>query len=336
MTYNPVFYEGDIAQDIHSAVLEANRTAERSLLRVEDNIKFARVLTSISGEIEWQEYKESIRESDIPTLIAKNTNRLKLGDRKIIPAKMMAFDTITMDQLRKSRFSKDMAAGADNIGSTDFEKTATGHLIPRMGKSYEKLIYTSITAESKAAIGASSTATTSQKAWAAAQTPFLFDGLVASMIMAGVENADNAVKSIAAVTATAANIASIYSAIFMQIDSAELENGTVRIFAPLADFQLIIAANKLREFKDEFVITGTGKDAKVTFNGVDVEFVPTPGRFAGHAGEFGDFVHGTDLLSDTTSFKIDKVNNLGDELFYKMVATSTTTVLAAFKKVLSI
>lgn len=332
MTYNPVFFEGDIAQEIHSSVLEANRTAERQLLRVEDNIKFARVLTSISGEIAWQEYKEKIRETDIAGLAAANS--WKLGDRKITPAKMMAFDNVTMDQLRKTRFSKDMAAGADNIGSTEFEKTATGHLIPRMGKSYEKLLYGSITPETKTAIAGSTTATNSQKAWAAAQVPFIFDGLVASMIMAGVEDSTNAVKSIAAVAATASNIASIYAAIYAQIDPAELENGNVTIFAPLTDLQTIVAANKLRDFKDEFVVTGEGKDQKVTYNNVPVEFVPTPARFAGHAGEFGDFVHGTDLLSDTTSFKIDKVNNMGDDLFYKMVATACTTVLDAFKKVL--
>lgn len=334
MTYNPVFFEGDIAQEVHSAVIEANRTAERSLLRVEDNIKFSRVLTSISGEIAWQEYKEKIREADIPALIAGND--WKLGDRRITPAKMMAFDNVTLDQLRKTRFSRDMAPGADNIGSSEFEKVATAHLVPRMGKSYEKLLYSSITASTKALIAASTTAPAGQKAWAAAQTAFLFDGLVASMILAGVEDATNAVKPASNPVATAVNIAAIYAELFAKIDAVELENGSVFIYAPLADFQLIVAANQSKEFKDIFTVTGTGKTAVVTYNTVTIEFVPTPARFAGHGGEFGDFVHGTDLTSDTDSFKIDKVNNMGDDLFYKMVTTACTTVLDAYRKVLAL
>lgn len=334
MVYNPVYFQGDLAQEIHSAVLEANRTAERKLLRVEDNIKYERVLTSISGDINWQAYKEQIREVDIPGLAA--VNDWKFGDRLIRPAKMMAFDNVTLDQLRKTRFSRDMAPGANNIGSNEFERAATGYLIPRMGKSYERLTYGSITAASKAAIAASPTPSAGEKAWAAAQTPFLFDGLIASMIMAGVDDPANKVKSIAAGTVTQANIGATYAAIFAGIDASELEAGQVKIFAPLSDFQLIVAANQQKEFKAIFEVTGTGTAAVVTYNTVTIEFVPTPGRFAGYAGETGDFVHGTDLLSDVDEFKIDKVNNMSDDLFFKMVATACTTVLNASRKVLSL
>lgn len=335
MQYNPVFYQGDIAQEIHAAILEANRTAERKLLRVEDNIKFDRVLTSISGDIAWQDYKEKIRESDIDALSAANDWRF--GDRKITPVKMMAFDNVTMDQLRKTRFGEDMAAGANNIGSTAFERAATGYLVPRMGKSYEKMTYSSISATSKAQIAASATPSASEKAWAAAQPNGRFDGLVASLIMAGVEDAANKVKSVPqGGVPTTATLPGLYAALFQAIDAAELENGQVVIFAPLSDFQIIIAANQARDFKDTFIVEGKGKDAKVWYNTVMVEFVPTPGRFAGYAGETGDFVHGTDLLSDVDEFKIDKVNAMGDDLFFKMVATSCTTVLNASKKVLSL
>lgn len=335
MQYNPVYYQGDIAQEIHAAILEANRTAERKLLRVEDNIKFERVLTSISGDIAWQDYKEKIREADIDALAAAND--WKFGDRKITPVKIMAFDNVTMDQLRKTRFSEDMAAGANNIGSNKFEQAATAYLVPRMGKSYEKMTYANITAASKAAIAASAVPSASEKAWAAAQPTAKFDGLVASMIMAGVEDITAKVKSVPQGAAlTAATISGKYAELFAAIDAAELEAGQVVIFAPLSDFQLIIAANQNRDFKDTFQVEGKGKDATVFYNTVPVEFVPTPGRFAGYAGESGDFIHGTDLLSDVDEFKIDKVNNMGDDLFFKMVATSCTTVLFPSKKVLSL
>lgn len=335
MTYNPVYFQGDIAQEIHSAVLEANRTSERKLLREEDNIKFERVLSSISGSVAWQAYKEKLRETDLAALAA--VNDWKLGDRKITPKQIMAFDVVTMNQLRSTRFSKDMAPGANNLGSTLFEQTATGYLIPRMGKSYEALTYQSITAVTKAAIAASATPTAAQKAWAAAQTPFEFDGLIASMIMAGVEDATNAVKVVVGTAITSANIADEYKKIFTLVDAAELEAGGVVLYAPLSDLQLIIANNDNQLYRDKFTVTGEGKTQTVKYLTLPIEFVPTgQARFAGYGGETGDFVHGTDLLSDVTEFKIDKVNNFSDDLFYKMVATSATTVLNAYKKVLYI
>ncbi len=331
MTYNPVYFQGDVAQEIHSAVLEANRTAERKLLRVEDNIKFERVLTSISGGVAWQAYKEKIREADLDALVAAND--WKFGDRKITPKKIMALDNVTMDQLRKTRFSRDMAAGANNLGSTEFEQASTGYLIPRMGKSFERLQYCAITAATKALIAASPTPSASEKAWSAAQPAFEFDGIIASAILAGVEDAANKIKVIVGVTLTSANSVAEYSKIYAAIDPAELEAGDVNIYAPLADLQILTQANTDSEFKDKFTITGKGKDVTVLFNNVPVEFVPTSVRFAGYGGETGDFVFGTDLLSDTTEFKIDKVNAMSDDLFYKMVATGCATTLNASKKV---
>ncbi|MDO7849027.1 hypothetical protein Q5H92_21865 [Hymenobacter sp. M29] len=332
MVYSPIFYQGDVAQEIHSAVIASNRTSTRKLLRLEDDIKYQRVLTSISGELAWQEYKEQIREADIPGLAA--VNNWKMGDRLLTPARLMAFDNITLSQLLKTRYAADMAAGAVNIGSTPFENQATGHLVPRLGKSYEKLLYTSITAATKASIAASNVPTASQKAWAAAQTPFLFDGIVANLIKAGIENPDDTVKAVTSTTVTGSNVGAEYAKIYAQIDEEELEDGSVVIYSPLADMKTITAANQLKEFKDTFQVIGTGKDMTVTYNNVPVEFVPTPARFAGYGGETGDFVHGTDLTSDLTSFKLDKVNAMSEDLFFKLVATACTTTLDTYKKVL--
>ncbi|MCA8829436.1 hypothetical protein [Hymenobacter pini] len=341
MEYNPIHFTGETAQEIHSAVLEANRTAKRKLLRPEDNIKNERVLTSISGKVKWQRYKEKIRESDVDTLAANNgPDRIKFGDRKVLPKKVMAFDNWTMDNLRSSRFGKSMQAGAANIGSTEFEQATTSYLIPRMGKSYEELIYQSITAETKDAIANSGTIPAAQKAWAAAQEEGEFDGLIAKLITANNSLVGGGVvKHVVAVAGgvNTSNIVAEYARIYAQIDKAELEEGLVRIFAPLEDYQTMELCNLNQEFKDKFKITGQGEDTVVTFANIPVEFVPTGGpRFAGRAGEQGDFVHATDLESDTTEFKVDKVNNMSDDLFFKMVAAADTTVLNSSRKVLYI
>ena len=337
MEYNPIHFTGETAQEIHAAVLEANRTAKRKLLRTEDNIKNERILTSISGKVKWQRYREKIRESDVDTLAANNgPDRLKFGDRKVLPKKVMAFDNWTMDNLRPSRFGKSMQAGANNIGSTEFEQAATGYLIPRMGKSYEELIYQSITAETQDLIANSATIPAAQKAWAAAQEEGEFDGIIAKMITANNSLVGGGVvKHVAAVSIDTTNIVAQYARIYAQIDKAELEEGLVRIFAPLEDYQTMELCNLDADFKDKFKITGSGEDTVVTFANIPVEFVPTGGpRFAGRAGEQGDFVHATDLEADSTEFKVDKVNSMSDDLFFKMVAAADTTVLNSSRKVL--
>jgi hypothetical protein len=334
MEYAPINFTGEHAQEVHEAVLEANRTAERKLLRTEDDVKNERLFTSVSGGVKWQKYKEKIREADIDALAA--VNDLKFGDRKVTPKKIMAFDNWMYDKLRFTRFAKSMPAGAANIGSTDFEKAATSYLIPRMGKSYEALIYQSISADTKAAIAASATVPASQKAWAAAQPVGEFDGLIARMISAtDTEVGGGVVKAVAGTTVSALNIVDEYAKIYNGIDDAELEEGNVKIFSPLADFKILQNANLQQSFRDKFVVSGSGKDTVVSFLNVPVEFVPTGGpRFSGKAGEDGDFLHATDLLSDSTTFIVKEVNNYSDDLFFKMVATADTTVLNSGKKVL--
>ncbi|RSK33957.1 hypothetical protein [Hymenobacter metallilatus] len=338
MEYNPINFTGEHAQEIYAAVLEANRTAERRLLRQEDNVKNERILTSISGKVAWQKYKEKIRETDIDALASKND--MKFGDRKVMPKKIMAFDNWLMNQLRSTRFGASMAPGAANIGSTEFEKATTTYLVPRMGKSYEELIYQSITPETKATIAGAAGVPAAQKAWAAAQPDGEFDGLIARMISATDSTVGGGVVKFVAAPAggvVESNIVTAYADIYKKIDKAELEEGNVVIFAPLDDFQILQLANLNAEFKDKFVVTGQGKDAKVTFLNVPVEFVPTGGpRFAGKAGEDGDFVHACDLTSDDSTFEVGKVNNYSDDLFFKMVAAADTTVLNSGKKVLSL
>nr|GFC80058.1 hypothetical protein [Tanacetum cinerariifolium] len=183
-------------------------------------------------------------------------------------------------------------------------------------------------------IAASGTIPAAQKAWAAAQPDGEFDGIIASMISAtNAQAGGGVVKSVTSTAVVNTNIVTEYAKIYNALDDAELEEGNVRIFSPLADFKIIQNANLDQSFRDKFVVSGQGKDATVTFLNVPVEFVPTGGpRFAGKAGEDGDFIHATDLTSDATTFVVDKVNNYSDDLFFKMVATADTTVLNSAKK----
>lgn len=327
MEYNPKVFNGEHAEEIFAEVVHANRMAEK--VRVLENVKNEIVVTSITGELQYVPYKEKIREADIDAA----TNNLKFGDSKVAPKKMMAFTVFTMDELRNSRFSKDMAAGAANVGSNEFEQTVVNYTLPRLGLGFERTGWNHISAATKAAIAASN-ATVEQKAWAAAQPNNLVDGLLAQTIAAGnTKNLDFG-KVIPIAGSSAGSLKAEYKKIYEKIPAEVLEKGDAVIYAPFLDLQKINMANMDEQFRDVFTVA----NGSYSFLGVKIEFIPIPNniKVAGRGGSMGDFIFATDLLSDVASFEINKVNNAGDEIFMKQVAVLDTAIVVPSQKVLYI
>lgn len=324
MEYNPKVFEGEHAQEIFSEVIHRNNTVEKSLVRVMDDIKNEIVVTSIEGEIPFGAYKEKLREADL----ANYSDSVKFGDSKINPVKLMAFTTFTMDELRNSRFARDMAAGAANITSNEFEQAVLGHCIPRLGKSYERTFWNSITQASKDAIAADVDISAKAKAWAAAQPAGQVNGIIARMILS---------KQVIEGSGTANTVEALhteYGALFALIPSEVFESPDLVIYASHADKQRILQANANQQYRDIFTVAGE----RFEYLGVPIEFVPVPSnvKLAGRGGSSGDFVLGTDLLSDQNLLEIGKVNNYGNEMFIKQVCTLDSAVVTPTQKVLYI
>ena len=280
----------------------------------------------------WRDYQEEISEADLTAFAAEST--LAFADQTVKPEKIMAMDKFLMDNLRNSRFSDDMKAGAANITSNEFEQAVISYLTPRLGRSYERRVYLSITTAAKATIAAS-TAPAGAKAWAAAQPASKTVGIVTRMILAGIESPGNGVIYVTAVALTSSNIAVEYRKIHAALPVEVASKST--LFVPEGDFALILQANDDQQYKDKFTVSGTDiETATVTYMGLKIEFVPITVRFAGRAGADGDFGLATDLLDDATSFEISKVNNLGDAMFGKAVAALDTLCLLPQQKVLYI
>lgn len=324
MQYNPKVFEGEHAQEIFSEVIHRNNTVEKNLVRVMDDIKNKTIVTSIEGEIPFGAYKEDLRESDL----ANYSDSVKFGDAEIQPVKLMAFTTFKMDELRNSRFASDMAAGAANITSNEFEQAVLGHCIPRLSKSYERAFWNSITAATKAAIAADSEISAKAKAWAAAQTAGQVDGIIARMV------ASKAVIEGSGTANTVEALAAEYGKLFALIPAELFEQTDLVIYAPHADKQKILQANANQTYRDIFTVAGES----FAYLGVKIEFVPIPNsiKIAGRGGSNGDFIWATDLLSDITSFEVNKVNNAGDEIFMKQVAVLDTAIVVPTQKVLYI
>lgn len=327
MVYAPKVFAGKHSQDIISLVIHANRTVGNNLIRFLTNVKNEETVTTISGDIPWVDYKEDIKETDLEGYEAQST--LKFSDSTVSPKKIMALDGFSMDDLRNSRFGEDMLAGAANITSNKFEQTVIAYVEPRLGKSFEKMLWGGISVSDKAKIAASANVTTSQKAWAQAQPATKVTGLFASALMKAVDDADAQVIEVVGTTVTSANIAAEYKKIHAALPSEIAGKST--LFVPEGDFALILQANDDQQFRDKFTVSGTDMDtATVTYLGMKVEFVPINYRTAGIAT---DYVGATDLLSDASSFEIGKVNNIGDKKFGKAVAVLDTTVLLPQQKV---
>ncbi len=333
MVYAPKKFAGKHAQDIISLVIHANRTVSKKLVRVLDNIKNEQYVTTISGDVPWRDYQEDISEDDLDTFAADST--LAFADATVKPEKIMAMDKFAMDDLRSSRFAEDMKAGAANITSNEFEQAVISYLTPKLGKSYEKRYYLGITAAIKTAIAASS-APAAQKAWAAAQTAGKTCGVVARLIYAGIVDAAATVINVVGTTVTAANIVAEYKKIHLALPTEVAGKST--LFVPEGDFALILQANDDQTVRDKFTVSGDDMEtATVKYLGMKIEFVPITGmRFAGIAGDQGDFILGTDLLADSNEFTIGEKNNLGDVKFGKAVASLDAHVLLPQQKVLYI
>ncbi|MGI4834631.1 MAG: hypothetical protein ACRYFK_14340 [Janthinobacterium lividum] len=327
MQYAPNIFRGQHAQDIISLVIHANRTVAGNLIRFLPNVKNEEIITTISGDIPWVDYQEDIKETDLAGFEANNS--LKFSDRAVNPKKIMALDGFAMDQLRNSRFAEDMLAGAANITSNKFEQTVIAYVEPRLGKNFEKLIWGGVSVTDKGKIAASANVTNEQKAWAAAQPATKVSGLFATALVAATEDAVAKPIAIVGTTVTSANIAAEYKKIQSALPSEVA--GKATLFVPEGDFSLILQANDDQQFRDKFTVSGTDiETAKVTYLGMKIEFVPINYRTAGINT---DYVAATDLLSDASSFEINKVNNLGDKMFGKAVAVLDTTVLLPQQKV---
>ncbi len=322
-TYSPVKFTGPHVAPIFSNVLEGNATVSQNLIRFFDNVKGEINVTTMSGTAPFRKYKEDLRESDYATY----TDTLSASDKTLTPSKMQSIVFFKMDDLRNTRFGDSMAAGAGNIESPSFESAATEYLMPLYSRSFEDKIWTGMTTTTKAAIAAGSASAT-QKAWAASITTTaddVVDGLVAQLI---VENAGK----VAGTTITVANIGAEYDKAIVALPTAVQGNADTVLYAPYSHRMLIRMANKSQTYRDLFVVDGD----QMSYLGLPIRFVPLPENcvIAGRGGANGDLVAATELLSDVASFEIGKVNNVGDQLFGKLVVSLTTGVLLPAQKVI--
>jgi hypothetical protein len=322
ITYNVVNIKGVAAEPIIEELLFENETIAKGLVTFEDDVKAETIFTEASATATLQAYI-----SGEPT----SNGDLSAFDVEVSPAKVMTYNEFDPETLRYSRFKRDMPAGAWNSMSSEFERVVVGGIYAKkISLQLEKEFWNGATASTKTAVAALTAGTANTSVGAAEKTLVAsldssqIDGVITKMIY----NSSNSTATagvggrikLAGTTITSANIKAEYDKIYAAIPAEVLAQTELPvIFAPKSHKQMIVMANNVTtDFSKPFNVNQDASE--FYFNGLKIEFVPTPEKVVIVARKSHLFWL-TDLQSDVNTLKVDKIANNQEKMFIKSVAS---------------
>lgn len=270
------------------------------------------------------------------------TGNISLGVSKS-PVTLTTFnfeDVIDDSALLGTRFEKSMSAGAFNNVSDEFDRKVLIQVTPAIGATLEKTIWDGATTATKAAIAAltpgagQGSISAGAQALVAAMPTTLFDSITATIIYnnsqakttpgAGLGD----YLKVAGTTVTKSNIAAEYDKIYAGSDSKVINDMTYPavIFAPIGDRQLIKSANNAVGAAQQvnFLVEGSGVTEKISYNGIEIKFVPIVGFRILTQPKFLKVL--MDTLSDVTGLIVEKEANASQRRILKNIQTMATWV----------
>jgi hypothetical protein len=326
ITYTPVAIRGEAVSPIIQEIMFANKTVNKGLVNFADDVKASTIITEARVDVVGQLYTgAALSSSGGPTV----------KDREATPKKIEYKYTFLYNDLRQSRFNRDMASGAWNIDSDEFNSQVLAMTGPRVSEDAQLKFWAAFSATNKAAIAALVPGAGQGSITAAAQTavasytadPAGVDGVLSRVLYDA--TALGAYIKVTGTTVTAANIAAECAKIYAAIPAASLEGIEMPvIYAPYAWKQLIKVANNAVGAAQQinFLVTGLGDAEVISYNGIVIEFVPIPTGFA--YCQRPSVIHwSTDAMADCASFETGKVANDGDTMFVRSIYTLDATVM---------
>ncbi len=322
ITYNKVDIRGVAAEPIIEEILFENQTIAKGLVTFETDVKAETIFTEASATATLQQFT-----CGVPT----SEGELSAFDTVVTPAKGMFYQEFCPDNLRFSRFKRDMRPGAWNTTSTEFERVVIGGIYAKkISLALENEFWNGATAATKTAVAAltAGTAQTSvgaeEKTLVAALAASQIDGIVTKMIYNNSNASQTAgvggrIKVVGA-TLSASNIKAEFDKIYAAIPAEVLANDEQPIiYAPKNVKQMIVAANNVvSDFNKPFDVNASATE--FYFNGLLIEFVPVPNNVVVVALKSHLFWV-TDLASDNNTMKIDKIAENREDMFIKNVMT---------------
>jgi hypothetical protein len=325
VTYSPAEFTGSFYEEIFNEILYMNKTVERGLVRLIDNVNTETILTESNVSVSTQAYKAS-------PLPADASGSLAFADKILRPYQFMRYDEFTPNTIMFSRMGK------PNSGDTSFPKVTDEfqrQILARYGAAEAELMesrfWNAATTATKTAVAALTAGTgqnavgTAEKTYVAAAPTDLIDGVLTKLILS--YNVTKRRFKVAGTTITATNIADEYGKIYEAIIPKLLQPnyaGSVRIYAPHNHLQLINTYNTNATYRDLFQVSG----GNYYYNGVQIEFVPLPNN-AMIAGIGTDLVWGCDITDAKSSVKIDFLRANSDDMFVWMKYTQESSFVQA-------
>jgi len=325
VTYSPAEFTGSFYEEIFNEILYMNKTVERGLVRLIDNVNTETVLTESNVTRTTQAYKASPANADA-------AGSLAFADKILRPYQFMIYDEFTPNTIIFSRMGK------PNGGNTSFPKISDEYqrqILARYGAAEAELMesrfWNAATTATKTAVAAltpgvgQNAVGTAEQTYVAAAPTDLIDGILTKLILS--YSVTKRRIKVAGTTITASNIADEYAKVYAAILPKLLQPnyaGSVRIFAPHNHLQLINTFNTNATYRDLFQVSG----GNYFYNGVMIEFVPLPNN-AMIAGIGTDLVWGCDITDASSSVKIDFLANNSEDMFIKAPYTQESAFVQA-------
>jgi len=320
IAYNKVDIRGVAAEPIIEEILFESQTIAKSLVTFETDVKAETIFTEASATATLQEFV-----CGIPT----SAGELSAFDSVVTPKKAMFYQEFCPDNLRFSRFKRDMAPGAFNMMSSEFERVVIGGIYAKkMALALEKEFWIGATAATQTAVAAlvagagQGAIGAAEKTAVAALTASQIDGIFTKMLY----NDSNATRTlglgtrikVAGVPLTSLNLKAEFDKIYSAIPAEVLAgNEQPIIYAAMNLKQLIVTTNNVvSDFNKPFTVNDANTEFR--FNGILIEFVPIPNNSVIVALKSHLFWV-TDLASDNNTMKIDRIAENREDMFIKSV-----------------
>jgi|GEM_PF-3135224 len=340
ITYTPSMYTGDRFTEIYKDVLFANNTLRNQRVRLMDDIKFQRTLTSLNGSIVIQPFT-SARPAP--------AGSMNFGDSLIKPVKATIYDQFDPEVIyRRTVFAETLPKGVQNIVSEEGNQMILAYVVELASRAQEIAFWGGISADTKAAVAAGPNAgltTAAEKTYVAALTAntYGFDGLISKLIIqtltpAGTPEQVDTIL-VTGTTLSAGNILvelnKVYSAIPQEIKYARDTNSPLNDLAIFADYSvrdLVLGFNEAQQFRGDLITVAGDTFA---FRGVPIYFVPMPTPNTMIAANRDELIWGTDVSGDVAGYiEIGPLEAFSYIQAYRMDFAIASAVVKAQRKVL--
>jgi hypothetical protein len=305
----------DFKSEIIEEILFRNDTVEKGLVAFETGIKAGRIITENLNSVTMQAWTVN------PT--GSEAGSIGLEDTVVTPVKVEYIDKFTPDDLRSTRFNRDMKEGAINDVSDEFNRLVLNGVAPLISLDAESKFWNGATAATKTAVAALTAGTgqtsvgAAEKTLVAAMDTNLFDSLTARIIYN--KGAVGKRVKVAGTTLSASNIATEMGKVYDAIPDVVLSS---------AEKPLIYAPRNVKKFINNFNLAQTYRDTftvdlatnKYFYLDVEIVFVPLASNVI-IAAVPTNFMWCTDSQDDYANIEIAKYPAPRKDYFYDVIFT---------------